>query len=330
MENFKSVQNGDLLKRLKAAVHSERRVTIAVLEYLDEIEHRRIHAEKGYSSLHEFCVGELKYSDGSTYRRISSMKLMKELNELGRYLQNGKITLSMAARLYRFFQREERLGRKYSLEQKNALLHSMMGKSVRECELILMTLSPDPVPSEYERILTTNQTEIRFVASDVLLLKLSKVKSLFAYRKATFGYADLFEAMAETILKQLDPIQWETGDSTPSRTESRIKRAKNHESTSPEKLSIKSVRKFQRPYIKRSTRRVVWQRYRGRCAYTDPISKRRCTSQHALQIDHIVALGLGGSSNLKNLRLLCRMHNQMAAFHAFGAEKMSKYVSRLR
>ena len=67
------LSDSDLLKELKISVSKERALTTEVLEFLREVDRRRLYAESGYSSLWEFCVKELGYTEGSASRRISSM-----------------------------------------------------------------------------------------------------------------------------------------------------------------------------------------------------------------------------------------------------------------
>ena len=57
--------------------------------------------------------------------------------------------------------------------------------------------------------------------------------------------------------------------------------------------------------IPAAVRRLVWQRDQGRCCYRDPISGRRCTSAHLLQLDHLLPVAQGGGADPENLRLLC-------------------------
>ena len=62
--------------------------------------------------------------------------------------------------------------------------------------------------------------------------------------------------------------------------------------------------------IPAAVKRKVWQRDRGRCRYADPHTRRRCTSRHLLQIDHVLPYTLGGGSDPANLRLLCHAHHR--------------------
>ena len=82
--NLTNLNNLDLVSKTKNLVSEERKLTTEILVHLREIEKRRIHLYFGYSSLHEFCVKHLGYSDGSAHRRISAMRLIKEIPEIAK------------------------------------------------------------------------------------------------------------------------------------------------------------------------------------------------------------------------------------------------------
>ena len=63
-------------------------------------------------------------------------------------------------------------------------------------------------------------------------------------------------------------------------------------------------------YISSKVRHHVWMRDQGKCTYVCPKTKRRCLSDHLLQIDHIKPFSLGGTNEADNLRLLCANHNK--------------------
>ena len=65
-------------------------------------------------------------------------------------------------------------------------------------------------------------------------------------------------------------------------------------------------------YIPSVVRHQVWMRDQGQCTYMCPKTKRRYSSNHLLQIDHIKPFSLGGTHEADNLRLLCANHNQCA------------------
>ena len=71
-----------------------------------------------------------------------------------------------------------------------------------------------------------------------------------------------------------------------------------------------------RRHIPAAVRRHIWLRDGGRCCYRDPLSGRRCTSSHLLQIDHLLPVAQGGGPEPSNLELLCFAHHRMR--HGYG------------
>ena len=69
-------------------------------------------------------------------------------------------------------------------------------------------------------------------------------------------------------------------------------------------------------HISRAIRRVVWQRDEGRCTFTGPHG--RCTETAWLELHHIVAFARGGPTEVGNLTLRCRAHNQFEGMREFG------------
>ena len=70
-----------------------------------------------------------------------------------------------------------------------------------------------------------------------------------------------------------------------------------------------------RRHIPAAVRRQVWQRDGGRCCYRDPLTGRRCTSSHLLQIDHLLPVAQGGGPEPSNLQLACFAHHRMRHGH---------------
>ena len=66
-----------------------------------------------------------------------------------------------------------------------------------------------------------------------------------------------------------------------------------------------------RRHIPAAVRRYVWQRDGGRCCYRDPLTERRCTSSHLLQIDHLLPVAQGGGPEPFILELSCFAHHRM-------------------
>ena len=89
-----------------------------------------------------------------------------------------------------------------------------------------------------------------------------------------------------------------------------IKSQKASEKTIKQKINNNQKHLKPTRYIPSVVRHHVWMRDQGQCTYICPKTKRRCSSNHLLQIDHIKAFSRGGTNEPDNLRLLCANHNQ--------------------
>ena len=74
-----------------------------------------------------------------------------------------------------------------------------------------------------------------------------------------------------------------------------------------------------RPYLPSTIRHAVFLKSQGKCS--------NCGTGRAIEIDHIVPVAMGGSSEIGNLRILCRSCNQRSAIERFGQDKMRSYLN---
>jgi hypothetical protein len=316
---LKNLSRQELINNTSRLVEKEREITAELIRLLCEIERRRLHLEMGYGSMFELLTKHYAYSEGSADRRISAMRLSKDVPSVVEAIEAGRLTLSTASQVQHFFRNEQKLGKKYTPEQKSELTHKFEGKSRRECERELLKLSPESVlPKERERQVTPTETEIRFVADAELMSKLERLKALMAHH-GNLGYAELFEQLADHALKKLDP---EKKRPEPKQPEPPVPTPPAGPGNPP--ANITTPRKA----IRAEDRHAVYQRSGGCCEYVDPISGRRCNSKWAVQIDHITPLAKGGTHELGNYRLACRSHNQFFAIQEFGLPFMEQYLNR--
>ena len=97
-----------LLARTKELSGIEHHLEVVVIDHLREIHKRRLYLRRGFSSLFDYAVRELGYSDAAAWRRIKAMRLCAEVDGVRERLQNGTMTLNAAAQLQHAFDRQER------------------------------------------------------------------------------------------------------------------------------------------------------------------------------------------------------------------------------
>jgi hypothetical protein len=321
----KSLSNDALLRSTQALVAEERILTTEILWHLNEIQVRRLYAEKGYASLFEYAVQALGYSEAAAGRRIAAMRLLIEVPEIEPALQMGKLSLSTLSTIQTFIQRKSE---PVSRSEKKELVLALQGKSRRECEKHLVALDPvAATPKEKERIISPNQTEIRFVADDELMQKLQKIKELDGHVNSDPSYLDLFHRLADLALNKLDPLAKKNVKSqNPPPPEPLTSAPPSFETASKDTPPAESAQISKNPkFISASMRRTVWSRDKSQCTYVSP-EGRRCGSKFALEIDHKIPVAAEGTSELHNLQLLCREHNRHKAVTQIGTTVMNRYI----
>ncbi len=210
MKHIESLRDPELLSKTQSLVKEEREITTLILRHLREIERRRLFAAQGFSSLHEFAVKFLGYSEAAAHRRISSMRLLRELPELERSLEEGSLSLSTLSTVQSFFVAERKrtdTPRNYTSESKLEILKAVQGMSRRECERHLATVSPKSIPSpEQSRALNSELTELRVVVTQDFLDMLDQIRDLAGNRLKSNRLLELLNFMADTTLNKLTPL----------------------------------------------------------------------------------------------------------------------------
>ena len=315
---FHMFSDAKLVVDTKRVVAEERRAMLAVLDRLREIHSRSVHLAMAFSSLHEFCVEELRMSDGAAHRRIHAMWLCGDVPKAKQAIADGSLSLSTASILQKFFKSDENTCS--TIEEKEAMLERVKGKSKTDCG----------------RILNPNRTgtTVRFLADDDTIQMLKRLSELTAIGEK--NTAALIRRVAAIALRAIDPLApkprarksaSEAPASNPSAPGPSGPKtgflAKLRKAASLEKLRF--VPPSRSRYIAVDVERGVWQRDGGQCTFVDSLSKRRCTSRFGLQLDHVIPLACGGPSTFANLRLLCQSHNLLAAERVYGKEKIATF-----
>ena len=105
-----ALSDRELLRETSNLVRHERHLQGAVIDHLAEIEARGLYLQRGFSSLFDYAVRELGYSDAAAARRIGAMRLCADQADAREGLRDGSLTLSAAAELQWAFDRQRRRG----------------------------------------------------------------------------------------------------------------------------------------------------------------------------------------------------------------------------
>jgi len=298
-----------------------------------------------YSSLHEYVVRELGYSDGAAHRRITAMRAIREIPEIESKLSSGALNLTTVSQVQDFLKVEKRvLGKTVSLDEKRKIFDQIEGKSSRETERILAVRTPEVAAIRTERLRfvddSTQQVLIRI--SPELTRKREWLKNRMAHSNPSPSLVEQLEALADLAIRRLGGMESAStgvnvaeGKETAEREELGVPEAREElkkcgkpkesvnskdrgvhvdlilsAATSLRQTSLFELRTSRNRYVPASLRREVWRRAGGQCEFRVGADKTRCTRRHQLQVDHRLPVAWGGRSELGNLQLLCSAHNR--------------------
>jgi hypothetical protein len=295
---------------------------------LQEIDRRKLFAARGYSSLFQFCVEFLGYSESAAHRRIASMRLLTQIPTVEEKIKEGSLTLSNIAQAEAFFKAEAKANHKLTLEEKQEVLEKLEGKSSREAERELLSLSSCPealTQKEKVRPVTETHYEVKFYADQELMDQLDQLRGLLAHRNPSMTTAELIAELAEIAMAKLQPKKPAESPSlpTPEVKTQETRESQTSEDTGSDAAPGPTPRSR---YIPAQIKSQVYHRDQGRCTFVDPKTGRKCNSAFGLEYDHIqTPFAKGGDHTVENLALRCRNHNILNGIQSFGLEKMLKY-----
>lgn len=296
------MKNEDLLLAVRALVKEERRVTRAILEHINEVERRRLFAELGFSSIFDWLVKDLGYSESAAYRRMQAARVLRAVPEAAAKIESGALALTTLSKVQTLIRADEkRTGLKLSPEAKSEIVAKVEGCSSRETEKRLAEHFPEVVAqrtSESVRELGKDRVQVSITLTHEQFEKLKRVQQLLSHRSPGASTASVLEAAIDVFLERKDPLVRKVSARVP--------------------LGNTASGSGRGQAVKPSLRNAVFRKAQGQCEYRDVRTGRRCDSTRLLEVDHIWPRALGGGNERENLRVLCRTHNQLMAERYLG------------
>ena len=322
--NLNKLTDLSLHQQLQAFVRQERTLVTKVLEHLQEVERRRLYSDFKRTSLFDYSVKELGYSEDQAHRRIQAMRLMKTLPEVKEKLNSGALSLTNAAKAQGLFRRASQSSavKHMDNERKLAVLKTIENKSTRDAERELLKFQPqDVVPADRQKTVSPSHTELKVVLDQKTMAKLEEVRALLGPKGVDLTHDQLLQVMADATIARLKEKRFFKQRANQTQTS---QTSGQHSASKPlgAQQVVEHTSRWNQRYVPASVKHSVWQRDQGQCC--------KCGSRQNLQYDHIQPVGLGGKSLIENLRLLCFSCNQRAAMRVYGVGLMLGAVEKSR
>ena len=232
-----------LLERTKELSGIEHHLEVVVIDHLREIQKRRLYLRRGFSSLFDYAVRELDYSDAAAWRRLKAMRLCSDIDGVRERLQDGSMTLNAAAQLQNAFDRQERTreraarnapggdafgaaaqqdgsapGPAQPAERKpppvldrsarRALVEQAAGKSSRRVMQMLAEVDPElAAPADRVRPLGAGRWELKAVIDDECRRGLDRLKGLLSHVDPHMTLGQIVGRLVQEGLDRHDPAR---------------------------------------------------------------------------------------------------------------------------
>jgi hypothetical protein len=324
---------------LKDRVGRERTATAEVLAYLAEFDARKLYLPAAYPSMYAYCVGELRLTEESAYKRIRVARTARQFPQIFTALADGRLNLTDVILLTPHL-RPDTAGE---------LLEAAANKTRCELEQVLAERFPKPdLPTRLEAVAisgtqlspgTVDQDAEHAEGCDARDLQLSagtveqggrtsKPVTPLAARK--YG---LQLTMPQETYDKLRYIQDLLGHQAPPGDviqvvdrafDALIERLEKRKFAATQRPRPKGSRpSAARRAVPAHVKRAVWARDSGRCTFVSETG-RRCPARKCLEFDHVEEVARGGEASVAGIRLRCRAHNQYQAECTFGAGFMER------
>ena len=230
-----------LLERTKELSRIEHHLEVVVIDHLREIHKRRLYLRRGFSSLFDYAVRELGYSDAAAWRRIKAMRLCADVDGVRERLRNGSMTLNAAAQLQNAFDRQERRKERAArsapragfgaaarsqdgsaperpaerkpapvldLEARRELVEQASGKSSRQVMQLLAEVDPELAASaDRVRPLGGGRWELKAAIGDECRRGLERLKGLLSHVDPHLTLGQLMARLVREGLDRHDPAR---------------------------------------------------------------------------------------------------------------------------
>jgi HNH endonuclease len=336
IDDCRQLDDESLRRDLRFLAQREHHSLGTLLIHLGEYDRRRLSEEEGYQSTYSYCVKCLGYDESGAYRRIQAARVCKRYPHILDFIMSGELSLSSLLLLSPVL----------TDSNQEILISQARGKSKRELETHLAELDPRPAtpdafhrmpappmwmtpaiaasspslaaesaspmeltgilnaqpPGEWQAVMPLSLERVRvgFDAAVMLMRLIERAKSILRHKYPEGRLEDVLREALEILIERKDP-QARLG----------TKEGETGVLLAPEPRFLSAWRGGR--YIPARVKRAVWQRDDGRCTWRFE-DGGMCGSRDALEFDHFRPFAKGGrSDDARNVRLLCRMHNRMAA-----------------
>lgn len=139
----------ELLARTERLVRTERKLTLEILNMINEVWSRRAFLEAGCSSCYAWLTKGLGYSEGAASRRLRSAEMLRKVPDVGIKIEEGTLNISTLAQAQSAIRAEEkRTGEALTTAVRTDLVSKIESCTQKQTEGKLAARFPEALPRQ--------------------------------------------------------------------------------------------------------------------------------------------------------------------------------------
>jgi hypothetical protein len=292
--------NQELHEALIEGAKLVREAKLIQIERIAEAQQRGLHFDYGHATIFIYCRRELKYSKGDASRKIGAVRIMNAAPEVKDGYLSGSLTLDVINVVSQGLKQKEKESKaKVTDREIKSIIRKIQNMELEEvCQVVSQELDIKLKKKENFRKQKDGSTRATVTFSKELTDDLQRLKEVMSHAMPGATETEIIAYAVRFVLKQKDPMQ-----------------PKKSRQPKPDPQPTPQPPSTQRKPIPAATRRAVFQR--DKCCQWQQ-NGQKCQSKFQLEPDHIHPVRDGGTNELDNLQLLCRVHNQLKYRNELG------------
>lgn len=351
LDDCRTMSDADLEQALAFLAEREKHGLAKLLAHLAECDRRQLCVKRGHPSLYSYCLQVLHYDEGGAFRRIRAARVARRWPEVLGLLERGALHLTALVVLHPALTEANRkelfsLASGKTRRELDALVAARLPRpaqadysrrlpvpggwtvavaapagaaeavassspqpapaaapeSAPECAPSAPASRENPRPWEWQAVVHTalDRVRIGFDAGIGVMSLIDRARQILRHKYPEGRLEDVVKEALEALLDRRDPQR-----------RLMLKTAAAVDAAAAEPRVLRGWKAGR--YIPAWVKRAVWERDEGRCAWRFA-DGTPCGSKDWIEYDHVRPFAKGGRSDTpRNVRLLCRAHNALAA-----------------
>ena len=314
-------------RRLADLLRHEQVAMADFLVALADFDRQRLWVQLGHSSVFYYLHRDLGLSTGAAHYRKVAAHLIQKFPEVVEPLRAGKLCITSVVQLAKVI----------TPENSAEVIPQFFHRSKQEAKAVAVGICPAAVIPRRE-VVTELPRAAPFRLGETPSnapnppSALAPAEHRDSTEPLTSDLRRLHMTVPRGFIEKLEKARKGQGHAQPGASAEKILEAALDlllAQQAKHRGAVKAPLKVSRPtssgHVPAAVRRAVWSRDDGKCTW--PVdSGGICGSTLRLEIDHVVPRGRGWASTADGCRLLCRVHNMLAARQVYGDDWMDQFT----